>query len=135
MILIDGSSGEGGGQILRTCLALSIHTGQPFRIERIRARRRRPGLMRQHLAAVRAAQDVSGARVRGGELGSQQLDFEPAGIDPKGEHRFDIGSAGSSTLVAQTVLPPLLLAGVHTRLTFCGGTHNPMAPPYDFLAP
>ena len=132
MLTIDGSTGEGGGQILRTSLSLSMVTGQPVRIERIRAKRPKPGLMRQHLACVLAAQAVSGAQVSGAELGSQTLVFEPGALRP-GEHRFAIGSAGSCLLVLQTVLPALMLADAPSRLTLSGGTHNPLAPNFHFI--
>jgi RNA 3'-terminal phosphate cyclase (ATP) len=132
MITIYGSTGEGGGQILRTALALSIVTGTPFRIDRIRARRRRPGLMRQHLTAVEAARAVSGAQVDGASIGSSSLYFRPGAAAP-GDHHFAVGTAGSATLVLQTVLPALLSAPAPSRLVLEGGTHNPMAPPFDFL--
>lgn len=132
-IVIDGSAGEGGGQILRTSLSLSLVTGRPFRIEKIRAGRQRPGLLRQHLAAVNAAVEVSKAKVEGGELGSQELIFRPGPVRP-GTYRFAVGSAGSATLVFQTVLPALMLASGPSQLTLEGGTHNPLAPPFDFLS-
>ena len=132
-LAIDGSAGEGGGQILRTSLALSLVTGRPFRIESIRAGRKKPGLLRQHLTAVHAAAAVSGARVSGGELGSPTLSFEPSRVQ-SGEYRLAVGTAGSATLVLQTILPALLFAGKPSRLTLEGGTHNPYAPPFDFLA-
>ncbi len=132
MVELDGSVGEGGGQILRTALALAMHTGKPLRIEHIRAKRSKPGLMRQHLACVQAAQAVCGATVRGAELGSQSLHFEPGAVRA-GEYEFAVGSAGSCTLVLQTVLPALMLAGAPSRLRLSGGTHNPMAPPYHFI--
>lgn len=132
-IALDGSEGEGGGQIVRTALALSLVTGRPFRIERIRAGRKKPGLMRQHLTAVHAAAAVSGARVEGGDLGSTAVSFEPSQVRG-GEYRLAVGTAGSATLVLQTVLPALLLAREPSRLTLEGGTHNPYAPPFDFLA-
>jgi RNA 3'-terminal phosphate cyclase (ATP) len=133
MVTIDGSQGEGGGQILRSALALSLVTGQPFRIMRIRAGRKKPGLMRQHLTAVEAAAQLGQADVRGARLGSQDLVFEPGCVRP-GEYRFAVGTAGSATLVLQTLLPPLLMAGRPSRLTLEGGTHNMHAPPFDFLA-
>jgi len=133
MLTIDGSFGEGGGQILRSSLALSLVTGKPFVIERIRASRKKPGLMRQHLSAVRAAAEVSKARVDAAELGSLRLTFCP-GTVRAGDYAFDVGSAGSATLVLQTVLPALLLADGESNLTLRGGTHNPLAPPFDFLA-
>lgn len=132
MITIDGSHGEGGGQILRSSLTLSITSGKPFRIHNIRANRKRPGLLRQHLTAVRAAAAISGARVEGDELGSRTLTFEPGPVLP-GEHFFSIGSAGSANLVLQTVLLPLARAPEPSEIIVEGGTHNPMAPPFDFL--
>jgi RNA 3'-terminal phosphate cyclase (ATP) len=133
MILIDGSEGEGGGQILRTSLALSLVTGQPFRMERIRAGRAKPGLLRQHLTAVEAAKTIGAAEVSGAALGSLTLDFRPGPVTP-GNYRFAVGTAGSATLVLQTILPSLLTASGSTTLTLEGGTHNPMAPPFEFLA-
>lgn len=132
MIRIDGSQGEGGGQILRTSLALSLVTGQPFTITRIRAGRKKPGLLPQHLAAVQAAAEVGRARVTGAALHSPELTFEPAG--PRaGDYHFAVGTAGSATLVLQTVLPALLCVGGRSTLRLEGGTHNPWAPPLDFL--
>jgi RNA 3'-terminal phosphate cyclase (ATP) len=133
MITIDGSQGEGGGQILRTSLALSLVTGQPFRMERIRAKRQKPGLLKQHLTAVEAAKTVGCAEADGASLSSQTLEFRPGPVTP-GNYRFAVGTAGSATLVLQTVLPALLTASSHSTLTLEGGTHNPMAPPFDFLA-
>ena len=132
VIELDGSEGEGGGQILRTGLALSMVTGRPLRIERIRAKRPKPGLMRQHLACVNAAAEVSGAQVEGAELGAQTLAFAPGPVRA-GNYRFAIASAGSCLLVLQTVLPALLLADGPSRVQLAGGTHNPMAPPFHFL--
>lgn len=132
MLILDGSAGEGGGQILRSALTLSLATGQPFRIERIRAKRKRSGLMRQHLTAVKAAQAVSSAEVEGAEVGSMALTFRPGALQG-GEFSFAIGTAGSTTLVLQTVLPALMLASQPSRLILEGGTHNPFAPPWDFL--
>lgn len=132
MLRIDGSNGEGGGQILRTSLALAIITRRPVFIENIRAKRDKPGLRRQHLMAVQAAARISGAKVSGDVLGSRELRFEP-GAAQAGEYKFDIGSAGSTTLVLQTILPPLLLAIGRSTIELVGGTHNPFAPPVDFL--
>ncbi|WP_308197904.1 RNA 3'-terminal phosphate cyclase [Anaeromyxobacter oryzisoli] len=133
MLEIDGARGEGGGQILRSSLALSLVTGTAFRIVNIRAARRRPGLMRQHLTAVQAAAEVGQARVAGADVGSRELTFEPKAIRA-GDYRFSVGTAGSATLVLQTVFPALALAGGRSTVTVEGGTHNPMAPPFDFLA-
>lgn len=132
MIVVDGSIGEGGGQILRTALGLSMATGRPFRIERIRAGRPKPGLLRQHLTAVAAAASICGATVEGASIGSQSVTFAPGAVKP-GEYTFSVGSAGSTTLVLQAVLPALLTAPGPTSLTLEGGTHNPHAPPVDFL--
>ena len=133
MLTIDGSKGEGGGQILRTALALSAVTGIPFQMNAIRAGRSRPGLMRQHMTAARAAAEICGARVDGNEPGSTALRFEPGRVRA-GAYRFAVGTAGSATLVLQTVLPALLLADAASSLVLEGGTHNPAAPPFDFLA-
>lgn len=125
--------GEGGGQILRTSLSLSCITGKRLRIENIRAARRKPGLARQHLVCVQAACEICSGRADGAALGSQVLNFEPRPIRG-GDHSFDIGSAGSASLVAQTVMPALFLADAPSTVTVTGGTHNPWAPPFDFLA-
>ncbi|MCI0691334.1 RNA 3'-terminal phosphate cyclase [candidate division KSB1 bacterium] len=132
MILIDGGQGEGGGQILRTALALSLLTRKSFRIENIRAGRKKPGLLRQHLTAVEAATRISKAEVNGAEIGSRMLTFAPGEIVP-GEYHFAVGTAGSATLVLQTILLPLATASASSHLTLEGGTHNPYAPPFDFL--
>ncbi len=132
MLTIDGSVGEGGGQILRTALGLALLTGEPVRVSRIRAGRKRPGLMRQHLTALRAAAALGGAEVTGDALGSTEITFAPKGVEP-GEHHFAVGTAGSTCLVLQTVLPALLTASGPTTLVLEGGTHNPLAPCFDFL--
>lgn len=133
MVEVDGTFGEGGGQILRSSLALSALTGEPFHISRIRGRRPKPGLRRQHLTAVHAAQKVANAEVRGDALGSTDLTFIPGRITG-GEFLFDIQTAGSATLVLQTILPPLCRAEQPSVVTIRGGTHNPMSPPFDFVA-
>lgn len=133
MIIIDGSRGEGGGQVLRTALTLSLATGEPFRIEAIRAGRRKPGLMRQHLACVKAATAICDGEVRGAEIGSQRLTFTPGRVRP-GDHHFAIGSAGSTLLLLQTIALPLASAGGTSTLVLEGGTHNPAAPPFEFIA-
>lgn len=132
MLILDGSQGEGGGQILRTSLALSLITGKPFRLDNIRAKRKKPGLLKQHLTAVQAARTIGLAQVSGAELGSTTLEFQPGTLTP-GDYDFDIGSAGSALLVLQAVLPALLTANGRTSLVIKGGTHNPFAPPFDFL--
>lgn len=132
MIEIDGSFGEGGGQILRSSLALSIITGKEVRIYNIRANREKPGLLNQHLTAVNAAGTISTAEMRGAKLGSRELTFTPGPV-VAGDYNFDIGTAGSTTLVFQTVLPPLMLSSGNSSIRLKGGTHNPMAPPFEFL--
>ena len=129
---IDGAQGEGGGQILRTSLALSVITGTPIHIERIRANRKKPGLMRQHLTAVLAAAEISNAQVEGADLKSRELWFRPGPVRG-GTYHFSVGTAGSACLVFQTVLPALLCADTPSRVIFEGGTHNPMSPPLDFI--
>ncbi|MBW8016169.1 MAG: RNA 3'-terminal phosphate cyclase [Planctomycetes bacterium] len=132
MIIIDGSFGEGGGQILRTSLALSLVTGKFFRIENIRSGRKKPGLMRQHLTCVHAAANIGKARVKGDYIGSESLFFEPTMIR-SGSYNFSVGTAGSTTLVLQSILPALLIADGKSEIVLEGGTHNPFAPPFDFL--
>jgi RNA 3'-terminal phosphate cyclase (ATP) len=132
ILTIDGSQGEGGGQVLRSSLAMSLVTGRPFVIENIRAKRSKPGLMRQHLTAVNAATEVSHAEVTGAAIGSARLEFRPGKVE-SGNYGFSVGTAGSTTLVLQTVLPALLLAEGESNLILEGGTHNPFAPPLDFL--
>ncbi|GAB6068776.1 RNA 3'-terminal phosphate cyclase [Methylothermus subterraneus] len=130
---LDGSYGEGGGQILRTALALALCLKRPVRLFNLRARRAQPGLRPQHLACVLAAAEIGGAKVEGATLGSQELYFEPSTVRP-GRYAFAIGTAGSTTLLLQTLLLPLLLAQAPSRLILTGGTHNPKAPSFDFLA-
>jgi RNA 3'-terminal phosphate cyclase (ATP) len=132
IIEIDGSAGEGGGQVVRTSVALSAITGTPVRVYNVRGRRSKPGLQPQHLAAVRAAAEICQAEVRGAAVGSIDFTFTPAQGVRAGDYRFEIGTAGASTLVVQTVLVPLALAG-RSRVTVTGGTHNPMAPPVEYL--
>lgn len=131
-ITIDGSMGEGGGQILRSALTLSVLTGQAFTLVNIRAARKSPGLRAQHLAAVKAAQRISQARVTGDRIGSQQLTFEPGTVQP-GTYHFDIGTAGATSLVLQTVLLPLAMAQGTSRLSVTGGTHVPWSPCFHYL--
>lgn len=132
MITIDGSEGEGGGQILRNACALSLVTGEPFVIEKIRGNRDQPGLMRQHLTAIEAACTIGGAECEGLELGSNRIAFKPGSVTP-GEYRFAVGTAGSTALVLQTVIVPLALADKPSRVVIEGGTHASMAPPFDFI--
>lgn len=132
IIKIDGSIGEGGGQILRTALSLSMITGIPFELINIRAGRKKPGLMRQHLVCVQASQRISNAIVEGAELHSQRLYFQPQQVQA-GKYDFQIGSAGSTILVLQTLLPALMMQDQPSQISIQGGTHNPMAPTADFI--
>src|SRR5512143_1680046 len=129
MLTIDGSIGEGGGQILRTALSLALCGRRPIRLVNVRARRPKPGLRPQHLAAVRAAAAVASAAVEGATIGSETLTFVPNAVRA-GDYRFAIGTAGSASLVLQTVLPALLTADGVSNLTLEGGTHNPLAPTF-----
>ncbi|TWB63443.1 RNA 3'-terminal phosphate cyclase [Nitrospirillum viridazoti] len=133
MIIIDGSEGEGGGQVLRTALSLSLVTGQAFRIDNIRAKRDKPGLMRQHLTAVEAICAISGATADGAAIGAASVTFTPGRVRA-GDYTFAVGTAGSTGLVLQALLPPLLLADGPSRLVLEGGTHAHAAPPFDFTA-
>lgn len=130
MIELEGA--QGGGQLLRTALSLSLCTGTPFRMRGIRAGRSKPGLMRQHLTAVEAAARISNATVTGATAGSQEITFVPGDITA-GDYQFAIGTAGSTTLILQTVLPALWQATAPSCVRLEGGTHNPLAPPADFL--
>jgi RNA 3'-terminal phosphate cyclase (ATP) len=132
MIIIDGSEGEGGGQVVRNALALSLVTGQPFRISNIRGGREKPGLMRQHLTAVEAACAIGNAECEGAAIGASELVFRPGAVRA-GDYRFAVGTAGSTGLVLQTILMPLLMADGPSRLVLEGGTHNMAAPPFEFI--
>src|SRR2546430_7938793 len=132
MLSIDGSFGEGGGQIIRTSLALSLITGKAFRVYNVRARRERPGLQRQHLTAVTAAAAIGGARVDGAHVGTKEFTFVPGSVTP-GEYKFSIGTAGSTMLVLQAILPPLMIAHAPSLPLFQGGTHNVKAPPLQVI--
>ena len=132
MIEIDGTEGEGGGQVVRNALALSLVTGQAFRAFNIRGGRDKPGLMRQHLTAVEAACKVGNAECDGVAIGSSEIVFRPGVVRP-GDYRFAVGTAGSTGLVLQTILMPLLAAEGPSRLVLEGGTHNMAAPPFEFI--
>ncbi len=132
MITIDGQSGEGGGQILRSALGLSLLTGKPFRVTQIRARRKTPGLMRQHLTSVLAAAEVGQAEVTGASVGSTELLFQPGAVKG-GDYTFSVGTAGSTVLVLQTILPALWGAPSPSTVSVEGGTHCIKAPTFDFL--
>ena len=133
MIEIDGSSGEGGGQILRTALSLSCLLNKPFRIYNIRKGRAKPGLMPQHLVSVRAAQRISRAEASGDRHGSTELFFSPQGVQG-GDYSFDIGTAGSTSLVLQTIAPALIFCTGKSTVTLRGGTHVPFSPSFHYLA-
>jgi RNA 3'-phosphate cyclase len=132
MIQIDGSLGEGGGQILRSALTLSIMSGQPFSIKNLRENRSQPGLRPQHLKAVQAAREISQAEVEGADLDSRSLEFHPRTIRP-GRYKYDIGTAGSTSLVLQTIFLPLSRAKVASTVTITGGTHVPASPCFHYL--
>lgn len=132
MIVINGAEGEGGGQILRNAVALSLLTDQPFRIHNIRAGRERPGLMRQHITAIEAAMKIGNAECDGLAVGATEIVFRPGKITA-GDYKFAVGTAGSTSLVLQTVLMPLALTDAPSRIRLEGGTHNMQAPPFDFL--
>jgi RNA 3'-terminal phosphate cyclase (ATP) len=131
-ILIDGSKGEGGGQILRTSFSLAAITGQEIEIFNIRAKRAKPGLMRQHLTSISAVAEVCGGKLEGAELGADRVTFKPGAICG-GPYHYSIGTAGSTTLVAQTLLPVLAAANESSVITLEGGTHNGMSPSLDYL--
>jgi len=132
MIEINGAIGEGGGQVLRSSLSLSLLTGSPCRIQKIRSARSKPGLQRQHYACCLAAAEISGGHISGAELGSSEIEFYPG--EPRGgNYTFSIGTAGSTMLLLQTILLPLLGANEPSRIVLEGGTHNPGAPSFDFI--
>jgi RNA 3'-phosphate cyclase len=133
MLEIDGSVGEGGGQILRTALALSCLLRKSFRMFNIRKGRRKSGLMPQHLTCVQALTLISSARVRGDTIGSTELVFEPGETKP-GDYFFDIGTAGSTSLLLQAILPPLVFQKERSHITLAGGTHVPFSPPYNYVS-
>jgi len=133
IISVDGSYGEGGGQIIRTSLSLSAITGKPVTIKNVRARRSKPGLQPQHLIAVQAAAAICDAALDGAAIGSTQFTFTPFVKVKPGDYRFDIGTAGATPLVLQTVLIPLALCGGESTVTVTGGTHVPHAPTAQYL--
>lgn len=139
MIVIDGSYGEGGGQVLRTSLALSALAGQPIRIEQIRAGRRRPGLHAQHLTGVLAAAQICDAELEGARLNATEISFTPRRPPQAGRYRFDVaeqrkgGSAGSTSLVLHTVVLPLAWAAGTSQVTVHGGSHVAWSPPFQHL--
>ena len=132
VVTINGSMGEGGGQVLRTSLSWSASTGREIEIEKSRAGRAKPGLKRQHLTCVKAVAEICGAKVSEVDVGTMELTFAPGPIKG-GDYRFDVGTAGSVTLVAQTVIPVLLKADKPSTVTITGGTHVPFAPVWEFF--
>lgn len=132
MIIIDGSEGEGGGQVLRYACALALLTGTPFTIENIRGQREKPGLMRQHVTAIEAACVIGGAECSGLAVGSNSISFRPGRVTP-GDYHFAVGTAGSTGLVLQTILVPLMTADAPSHLVIEGGTHAMAAPPFEFI--
>jgi len=140
MMEIDGSYGEGGGQVVRTALTLSVLTGKPVCIEKIRAGRRKPGLAPQHLTTVRALAEICDAEVAGAKIGSTVVSFVPRSVPKAGSYAFDVseaaggGSAGAVTLILQALLLPLSFAREPSRLTLVGGTHVAWSPPFDFVS-
>ena len=132
VVEIDGGQGEGGGQVLRTAISLAALYSRPLHIFNIRAGRARPGLKRQHLTCLRAAQELCSGRLEGDTSNSSEIRFEPGPVKA-GEYHFSVGTAGSALLVFQTVIWPLLFAKGNSRVVFEGGTHNPMAPTFDFV--
>ncbi|MEW5996497.1 MAG: RNA 3'-terminal phosphate cyclase [Candidatus Micrarchaeota archaeon] len=132
MVEIDGSYLEGGGQIVRTSLSLSALTNTPVHIINIRAKRDKPGLRPQHLMAARAVRSIARGKLEGAEEDSKEISYSPSGIIG-GKYEFNIGTAGSSILVAQTILPLLLSASKPSEVKIIGGTHNPKAPTYDYF--
>ena len=132
MIIIDGSEGEGGGQVLRTSASLSLVTGEPFQITNIRGKRSKPGMMRQHVTCIEAACEISDSACEGLGVGTSEIIFHPGSVKA-GNYKFSVGTAGSTNLVLQTILPPLLFADGPSHITLEGGTHNMLAPPFDFI--
>ncbi len=133
MITIDGSEGEGGGQVLRYAAGLSLMTGEPFTIHNVRGGRKKPGLMRQHVTAIEAAAMIGNAEVSGLSVGSEELTFRPGSVVP-GEYHFAVGTAGSTGMVLQALLGPLMQASEPSRIVIEGGTHASHAPPFEFTA-
>jgi len=133
MLEIDGSFGEGGGQVLRTSLSLSCLLNKPFRIFNIRTKRKKPGLMPQHLMGIRALKLISNARVEGDAVGSTELIFEPEEVKA-GDYLFDIGTAGSTSLLLQAIILPLIFAKSRSSLSLKGGTHVPFSPPFHYIS-
>jgi RNA 3'-terminal phosphate cyclase (ATP) len=133
MLTIDGSHGEGGGQVLRTSLSLSALLGRDLRIVNIRAGRSKPGLAAQHLTSARAAAAVCGASLEGDRIGSMEIEFRPRELRG-GRYQFEVGTAGAATLVMQTVLPALLFAPNSSHVQVHGGTNVQWSPPHEYIS-
>lgn len=133
LLEIDGSYGEGGGQILRTSLAISTILNRPIRITKIRSKRKNPGLQPQHLKGIEALVEISGAKAEGARIGSESVTFLPGKIR-SGQYHFDIGTAGSVTLLLQTLILPFCFAEGKSQLTIVGGTHVKWSPPFHYLS-
>ncbi|MEM1689215.1 MAG: RNA 3'-terminal phosphate cyclase [Candidatus Hadarchaeales archaeon] len=131
MLEIDGSIGEGGGSVVRISTAICALLGKPVRIFNIRAKRPKPGLQPQHLKAIKALAEITSGEVKGAQIGSTEIHFYPGKI-LSGNYRIDIGTAGSTTLILQTIMPPAAFADGSITVEISGGTDNPMAPPIDF---
>lgn len=131
MIRIDGSSGEGGGQILRTSVALAQILGEELEVYNIRANRPKPGLAQQHLTVLKSFSRIFSAKVEGARLGSSRIIFRPGRAPEKREFTIDIGTAGSITLLLQALLPALIPYSV--KLTVKGGTDVRWSPPFDYF--
>jgi RNA 3'-terminal phosphate cyclase (ATP) len=133
VVYLDGSYGEGGGQLVRTAVSLAALTGIPIRIDNVRARRPKPGLSAQHVTAVRAAAEICQAKVGAMDLGSRAFTFEPTAHPQPGYYRWDIGTAGAITLLYQAVLWPLAFANGPSEVTLVGGTHVEWSPPANYV--
>ncbi len=133
IVTIDGAHGEGGGQILRTSASLAAITGRAVEVVNVRAKRSRPGLQPAHLMALRAAAAICGGSLEGDRIGSSRVQLEPGGAVRSGDYTFDVGTAGSTSLVLQSVLLPLALASGSSQVTVRGGTHNEHAPVFEYL--
>lgn len=132
VIEIDGSWGEGGGQILRVSVALAAITGKPIRVHNIRAKRSPSGIRPQHETAAKAVAELSQAEVKGLSVGSMELEFRPKGITG-GKFLFDAGTAASTSLILQSLMPIMAFSDGDTWTEVRGGTNNPLAPPVDYL--
>ncbi len=132
LVVLDGMQGEGGGQVLRSALSLSLIAGKPFRLENVRGKRQPPGLKAQHLTCVTGAAAICNAKVEGAELGSRTVEFHPGAVSTE-PRTFEVGTAGSTSLLLQCLFYPLAIAG-GAHLTLRGGTHVTFSPSFDYVA-